>query len=125
MSIYSDPVHSPDKLKLIITVVNRSKSEYYADYIQSHGVNVQFFVSAKGTSPKEITEFLGLSDDKKSVILGVAEASAAHKVLEDLAEKFKTIKNGKGIAFTVPMTSMIGVSAYKLLANIKEEESFF
>jgi len=39
---------------------------------------------------------------------------------------FKTMKNGKGIAFTVPMTSVIGVSIYGFLSNnrmtVKEEE---
>jgi hypothetical protein len=42
-------------------------------------------------------------------------APAALKALE---EKFRTIKNGKGIAYTVPMTGTIGVAIYRFLANI-------
>ena len=41
----------------------------------------------------------------------VAEAAAA------LEEKFDTIKNGKGIAFTVPMTSIIGVLVFGFLSD--------
>ena len=124
-TLSKEPVRSPDKLKVIVTIVNRSKSEYYADFIQSQGVNVQFFVSAHGTSPKETLDLLGLADDKKSVILGVVPAAKSHDVLTALGERFKTIKNGKGVAFTIPMTSVIGVNAYKLLANIKDSERFF
>ena len=44
-----------------------------------------------------------------------------------LNEKFNTIKKGKGIAFTVPFSSMIGVAAYGFLSNnlktVKEENS--
>ena len=37
--------------------------------------------------------------------------------LDALEEKFNTIKNGKGIAYTVPMTSTIGVAIYQFLCN--------
>ena len=35
----------------------------------------------------------------------------------ELEEKFKTVKGGKGIAYTVPMTSTIGVAIYQFLSN--------
>ena len=114
------PVSSPEGLKLMITVVNRVKSEYFADYIQSFGVNAQFFVSAMGTAKSETLELLGLSDDRKSVIISVIRADTAEKALAGLAKKFETIKYGKGIAFTVPMTSVIGVAAYRFPADKRD-----
>ena len=41
-----------------------------------------------------------------------------------LAEKFDKVKDGKGIAYTIPMQSIIGVSIYQFLANnqIKKED---
>ncbi len=120
-----EPVKSPDRLKLIVTIVNRSKSEYYADFIQSQGVNVQYFVSAQGTSTAEMLELIGLADDRKSVIFGVVQAAKSHELLQALEERFKTVRNGKGIAFTVPLTSVIGVNVFELLSNIRSSERFF
>jgi hypothetical protein len=37
-----------------------------------------------------------------------------------LEEKFTTIKDGKGIAFTVPMSSVIGVAIYRFLSNHRQ-----
>ena len=37
--------------------------------------------------------------------------------LEGLSRKFRTIKNGKGIAYTIPMTGTIGVAIYRFLSN--------
>jgi hypothetical protein len=37
--------------------------------------------------------------------------------METLDEKFHKVKNGKGIAFTVSLDSIIGVSMYQLLSN--------
>ena len=112
---------SPEKLKLLITVVNRVKSEYYADLIQSFGVNMQLFVSAQGTAKTQTLEYLGLNDDRKSVMIGAVRADRADEILSALDERFKTIKNGKGIAFTIPMSSVIGVSAYRFLADSRED----
>ena len=117
-------VSSPDRLKLLITVVNRVKSEYYADLIQSYGVNVHYFISAEGTSKEQMLDLIGLSDDRKSVILGVVQGEKAPLLLKDLDKKFRTIKNGRGIAFTVPLTSVIGVNTYRFLADKRETQRF-
>ena len=34
------------------------------------------------------------------------------------------IKNGKGVAFTVPLTSVIGVSAYRFLSDDRDTQRF-
>ncbi|MBQ3823733.1 MAG: hypothetical protein II808_00855 [Clostridia bacterium] len=112
---------SPDKLKLLITVVNRVKSEYYADFLRHYGANMQLFVAAEGTAKTEMLDFLGLSDDRKSVIISVIRASKADATLKELQNKFDTVKNGKGIAFTVPMSSVIGVMAYRFLADQRDD----
>ena len=116
----SAPVKSPDKLKLLITVVNRVKSEYYADLIQSFGANIQCFVSSKGTAQNATLDMLGLSDDRKSTIISVIREDRVDELLESLAEKFRTIKDGRGIAFTVPMTSVVGVLAFRFLADKRD-----
>ena len=119
-----EPVKSPDKLKLLITVVNRVKSEYYADLIQSFGANIQCFVSSKGTAQNEMIDIIGLADDRKSTILSVNREERAQELLDTLAKRFNTIKDGKGIAFTVPMSSVVGVLAYRFLADKRETQRF-
>ena len=41
------------------------------------------------------------------------------EAMETLDEKFHKVKNGKGIAYTVALDSIIGVSMYQLLSNDK------
>ncbi|MBR5060033.1 MAG: hypothetical protein IKX06_04590 [Clostridia bacterium] len=118
------PVSSPEKLKLLITVVNRVKSEYYADLIQSFGANLQCFVSAQGTAGSTALENMGLSDDRKSVIISVVREDRAAELLAALEKRFESVRNGKGIAFTVPLSSVIGVLAYRFLADKRETQRF-
>ena len=111
---------APKKLKLLVTVVDRRKTEFYADFIQSYESNMQMVFAASGTAKTEMINLLGLSDNEKSVIISVIRSDNADAVLRGLEEKFKTIKNGKGIAYTIPMTDTIGVAIYQFLANIKK-----
>ena len=108
---------APPKLKLLVTVVNREKAELYTALLQSFEVNFQLSVSAEGTASTETLRLLGLTDSKKAVIFSVIREDRAASALRFLEEKFETIKNGKGIAYTIPMTGTIGVAIYQFLSN--------
>ena len=108
---------APRKLKLLVTVVNREKAEFYVDFIQSFEVNFQTAMAARGTASQETLRLLGLGGSNKTVIFSVIREDMCDKALAALDQKFKTIKNGKGIAYTIPMTGTIGVAIYQFLSN--------
>ena len=108
---------APKKLMLLFTIVNRSKAEFYVDVLQKFEINMQMILAANGTADTSIQSLLGLTDSEKSVIISVIRRDKCRAALAELADKFKTVKGGKGIAYTVPMTSTIGVAIYQFLAN--------
>lgn len=107
------------KLKILVTVVNRSKTEFFMDFLTAFEVNFQTSVLAQGTARSETLYMLGLEDSDKSVIFSVIREDKATEALQALEDKFHTLKNGKGIAFTIPMSSVIGVAMYRFLSNHK------
>ena len=109
----------PPKLKLLFTIVNREKADVFTALLESFDINMQLVVAAQGTATTEMLRYLGYSDNKKAVIISVIREDRANAALQFLEEKFKTIKNGKGIAYTVPMTSTIGVAIYQFLSNTR------
>ena len=108
---------APRKLKLLVTVVNRPKAEFYMDFIQSFEVNFQTSTAARGTANRETLRLLGLADSDKTVIFSVVREDMVDPVMKCLEEKFETIKNGKGVTFAVPLSSVIGVNLYQFLSN--------
>ena len=80
---------------------------------------MQMVIYGKGTADREMLNLLGLAENEKAIILSVVREDNIPEVLETLAEKFEKIKNGKGIAYTIPMKSIIGVSIYQFLSNNK------
>ena len=85
------------KLKLLITVVNRNKTELFLYLLTAYEVNFQTSVLAKGTAHSEMLYMLGLEDSEKSVILSVIREEKAADAMQMLEEKFTTIKDGKGL----------------------------
>ena len=105
------------KLKLLITVVNRKQAEFFTDYLAGFEVNFQASVLAQGTARSDTLHLLGLEDTDRSVIYSLIREDRAEEALQGLEEKFQTLRGGKGIAFTVPLTSVIGVAIYRFLSN--------
>ena len=106
---------SSNRLLLLITVVNRRKSEFYADFLQSLGTNLQFVSFGEGTADASMQSLLGLTDTGKAVIFSVIREENEDRILTAVREKFDSIKNGKGIAYTVPFSSVIGTSVYNFM----------
>ena len=111
------------RLKLLFTVVDRSKAEFYLDVLSQFEVNCQMVVPGKGTAQSELVELLGLNIHK-AIILSVIREDMADPIMKCLEDKFVTIRNGKGIAFAVPLSSVIGVNMYQFLSNnrLKKED---
>ena len=104
------------KLKLLFTVVDRPKAEFYLDVLSQFEVNYQIVTGGKGTANSELANMLGLNT-QKAVILSVIREDLTGEILKCMEDKFATIRGGKGICFAVPLTGVIGVNIYRFLSN--------
>lgn len=107
------------KLKLLVTVVDRSKAEFYLDMLSQFEVNFQMVTGGLGTASSEIVQMFGLNLHK-AVIFSVVREDRVGPIIKCLEEKFETIRNGKGIAIAVPLSGVIGVNMYQFLSNNKQ-----
>ena len=105
------------KLKLLITVVDRSKALFYLDLLEGFEVNVQMVLYGRGTANSQMLDLLGLAESDKAVIISYIREDKIKEAMETLEDKFQRVKNGKGIAYTIALDSIIGVSMYQLLSN--------
>ena len=115
---------APMKLEMLLAVVHNDKVSYYSSLIQSHQANLRLTIPAQGTTHM-LLSVLGLTERPKTLILSVVRSDQAGSLISLLEETFLKGKDYKGIAFTVPMSSIIGTLAYGFLSNdkrtVKEE----
>ena len=115
---------APMKLELLMAIVHNNKVAYFSSLIQSHKANLQLTMPAKGTTHL-ILDYLGLTERPKSLIMSVVRADQAGNLISLLDETFQKGNDYKGIAYTIPLTSVIGTLVYGFLSNdkrtVKEE----
>ena len=113
-------LEAPKKLKILVTIVERSKADFYLSALEGFDVNLQTLVYAKGTASKEIVSLIGLHDENKAVIFSIVKEDKVKEILATYEDKYFKTKRGKGVAFTMPISSVIGVMVYKFLLNVNE-----
>lgn len=115
------PSSAIQKLKILITIVDKSKALFYVDLLEQYEINMQLIIYGKGTANSEMLHYLGLAESEKAIIISCVKEARIKEVLEVLNEKFEKVKNGKGIAYTIPMKSIIGTSIYQFLSNNQQK----
>ncbi|MCR5648918.1 MAG: hypothetical protein K6F67_05215 [Oscillospiraceae bacterium] len=109
---------APERLVLLVTVVNKGKGTFFSDLLQqTFDANLQMCFVGDGTARSDLIEFLGLKDSRRSIIFSVVRASQLDAIEAALEERFVTVNGGTGIAFTIPLSSVIGKLSYGFLSN--------
>ena len=116
----SGTLTAPRKLKLLFTVVDRKKAEFFVDLIGQFKVNLQIVLAGEGTAKTETLRLLGLDDAARAVIVSVIRDDLAPAIFETLEEKFDTVRGGKGIAWSIPLSGAVGVAIYQFLSDYRE-----
>lgn len=109
------------KLKLLFIIVDRSKGELFASFLSDYEINAEVYLTGRGTVSPETIRITD-SGTPKAVIAAAVREDKVESVLHYIEEKFKTIRKGKGIAFTVPISAIMGVSVFQFLSNIPNTE---
>ena len=108
---------APNRLLLLVTIVEKGKGTYFSEYLKNFDANLQVCVVGTGTAEASFAEFLGLKDNKRSMILSVVRDDQSDDIFEALEDRFRAVNRGTGIAFTVPLSSVIGKLSYGFLSN--------
>lgn len=106
-----------EKLSIFVTIVNANLADTITKIFQGVGVSAQFVQRGQGTATKQIKDILGIEDNSKDVVFSIIKQSAIPDAKAELEAFFAASKKNKGIGFTIPMTSVTGVTVYKFLTN--------
>ena len=113
--------YTPEKLKLVVTIVNDGKGNFYHDLIEDFGANMQLILNGTGTSPKNVNNLFGTINKGRDVVFSFVVEDKVKPLLKFLDNKFETVRDGAGVAFSIPISSIIGVNVYQFLTNNRKK----
>ncbi len=120
MEVKKKALDAPIKLKMLITIVNRKKADFYTSVLEGFDVVSSEIVYGNGLASQQILAYLGLNKTEKAVIFSIVKETVVKDILAAYEDKYFKIKDGNGVAFTIPLSQMIGINAYKFLSNMED-----
>ena len=103
-----------NQFELIITVVNRGYSDVVVEGARNAGATGGTIIYGRGTSKKEQDKLLGVSiEPEKELIMTLAQSNNKDKIMRAICENGQVEAPGVVICFSLPVTSVRGISSYK------------
>lgn len=109
-----EKLSAPKKLKALITIIDRRKVDFYVSAIEGYGANVQYIIYGRGTY---LDSNNTATYNDKAILVSLINEEYANDILTSMEEKYFKTRYGKGIAFVVPLSSLVGILTYRLLSN--------
>jgi hypothetical protein len=114
MSETENKIDSPE---ILITIVDRNNGDKIVKLFESLNICANIILLGTGTANSDILDFLGIGETAKDVVLTLINESKVTQAFDLLYDKMQLEKPGKGIAFTVPMASIVGLKKLKELGE--------
>lgn len=118
-----EETHRLHQLMLLCVVANEGQEEAIASLLYENEAYACFFTRGKGTSTTYFAEVVGTGELRKVIVFSIIRADVWGLIKRALEKRFAVSRISKGIAFTVPLSSIMSVSVYKMLGNIRFFES--
>lgn len=91
-----------------VAILKKGKGSKALKALKDFGVSGGTIIYGSGTANSEILKLLEYTSIKKEILLSVIESKDEVQVLEALDNKLNFNKTNSGIAFTIPLTDVVG-----------------
>ncbi|MDR0840846.1 MAG: P-II family nitrogen regulator [Christensenellaceae bacterium] len=109
-------------ISLVLTITDRALCEEFIQFYKEHGVSVVLASFGKGTATKETLDLLGLEEVEKGILFSVAQGENIKPIIKGLKRDLQIGVPGRGIVLTLPISSVGGLTAIKMLTDGHETE---
>lgn len=94
-----------NNLSLIMIISGKSEEKHYKDLLTKFKVKFKAISYGIGTASSSLLDYFGLNEIDRMVIFAVAPKTNSKHILKYAVDKMKIYKPGKGIIFTIPISS--------------------
>lgn len=107
--------------ELIVTIVNKGFSDYVIDASRDAGATGGTIINARGTGNDENESFMGINiQPEKEMVLTLVKTESKKQIMQEICERTNLNDDGRGLCFSLPITSVAGISSFK---EIKDEKT--
>lgn len=102
---------------MLLCIVKRDQYESYLNMLKSMGIEAQFASLCHGTASKSLLDYLGLEKVEKVLLQAFVPSSYIKRILRRLVDVMGIEVPGNGIAMSIPVGSVGGISSFNYLTK--------
>lgn len=102
-------------IRLLLVITKREYEQNFASFMTNDGMSAIFSTLCEGTAVKSMLNLLGLEQTEKALMISMAERGRAERIMRGMVSQLGINMPGNGIAVTIPVSSIGGVSSMKYL----------
>lgn len=105
-----------NNLSLLFYIINPNEKKYIK-FLDKYKIKFKTIINGTGTASSSLLEYFGLNEIDKTIIVSILPSILSKHILKDMCNKLNINEPGKGIAFTIPLSSSTKYifDAYKVL----------
>ena len=112
------------KYELIVCIVNAGFSELVMDAAKEVGARGGTVIHAKGTANKDAEKYFKITiQPEKEMVLILVSQEIKDKVLHAVYQSAGLKTDGQGIAFSMPVDNVVGISSSSSAQIIENDEN--
>ncbi|MBR4420720.1 MAG: hypothetical protein IKT32_07535 [Clostridia bacterium] len=104
------------KLRCMIIIAKRGLGDAISNLVKDYA-HFQSIILGRGTASSEIKSALGLYEPEKDIVYCFIEQHNVKYVFSLIEENFEFTRKHLGIAMTIPVSSVDGISSFKILTG--------
>ncbi len=104
------------QLRCLLIIVNRGLGNSISDFVKDYA-HFQSIILGRGTATSEIRSALGISEPEKDLIFCFIEKHNVAMAFKEIDEHFDFTRKHLGIALTIPVSSVGGLTSFKVLTG--------
>jgi len=94
-----------NNLCMTFIIINYSDEKKFTKILNKYKIGFKVVMHGNGTASSSLLEYFGLNKEEKTVITAVLPSSNCKHLLKEIEERIKVNEHGKGIAFSILLSS--------------------
>jgi len=104
-------------LYLFVTIVNDGQASAMVRIARDAGASSSFICHGRGTASNDFYEVFAFTHSDKQIVLTPIRCDMYASIRKETEERFAMSDSSKGVAILLPISSVIGKNAYRLLSD--------
>ena len=109
------------RVKMLVSIINKRDQEKLTETLNHYCTSLHFSGIGRGTARSHHRSYFGIDDVEKRVTFSLIPGYLEHALLNAIGRELKLYLLGKGIAFTMPLSSISSIIEEPILLTPDKE----